>query len=83
MSVTNYGENYGAWVALSQHFGMDRVIAKIEVFPTEMVLDEPGQSDANFYMAGNNLLVEILMRDGWKISVRDGEGRVTDMRRAN
>jgi hypothetical protein len=79
----DYGDNYGAWIALSALLGKDRLVGQIEVFPTDGKLSLGSQSDNDFYNAGNVLLVEILMQDGWKISAKDTEGRVTDMRRAN
>jgi hypothetical protein len=79
----DYGDNYGAWVALSDLLGKDRVIGQIEVFRAGGILTRGGRNDNDFYNAGNVLLVEILMQDGWKIFAKDSEGRVTDMRRAN
>ena len=79
----DYGDNYGAWIALSGLFGEDRVIGQIEVFRAGGILTRGGRNDNDFYNAGNALLVEILMQDGWKISAKDSGGRVTDMRRAN
>lgn len=80
-SLYNYGDNYGAWLAFSQYLGEDRIIQQIEVFPTDGVLDERKQNDKDFYNAGNDLLVELLMQDGWEISSKDNGGRVTNMRR--
>ena len=82
-SIFDYGNNYGAWLALSPRPGNDRVIGQIEVFPAAGVLSKGRKNDNDFYHAGNVLLVEILLQDGWKISVKDNEGRVTDMRRAH
>lgn len=79
----DYGDNYGAWIARSGLLGKDRVIGQIEVFRTDGKLSKGSRSDNDFFNAGNVLLVEILMQDGWKISAKDSEGRVTDMRRAN
>lgn len=82
-SLFDYGDNNGAWLALSPRTGKDRVIEHIEVFPTDSVLYKGRHSDVDFYNAGNLLLVEILVQDGWKISAKDSEGRVTDMLRVH
>jgi hypothetical protein len=79
----DYGDNYGAWIALTALLGKDQLIGQIEVFPADGTPSKGSRNDNDFYKAGNVLLVEILMRDGWKISAKDSEGRVTDMRRAN
>lgn len=79
----DYGDNYGAWIARSTLMGKVRLVGQIEVFATDGRLSMGSQSDNDFYNSGNVLLVEILMQDGWKISAKDNEGRVTDMRRAN
>ncbi len=80
-SLYNYGDNYGAWLALSRHMGKDRIIEQVEVYPTSKVHDKRPKTDIDYYNAGNVLLVELLMQDGWEVSLRDVGGKVSNMRR--
>ena len=77
----NYGDNYGVWLAISQFPGEDRIIEHIEVFPTGRVIYSEKPNDNEYYNAGNILLVELLMQDGWHISLKNKAGRVTNMQR--
>ena len=77
----DFGDNYGAWLALSQYKGKDRIIEQIEVFPTNKALSIKNQDDKDVYKSGNAMLVKLLMRSGWEISFTDKGGRVTDMQR--
>jgi hypothetical protein len=82
-SLHDYGDNYGAWLALSQYLGKDLIIEQIEVFPTSNALFIRNQDDKDVYKSGNAMLVELLMQSGWEISLRDNGGRVTNMQRMN
>jgi hypothetical protein len=80
-SLYNYGDNYGAWLALSEYMGKDRIIEQVEVYPSGKAHDKSRETDRDFFNAGNVLLVELLMQDGWEVSVRNVEEQVTNMRR--
>jgi hypothetical protein len=80
-SLYDFGDNYGAWLALSRYLGTDQIIEQIEVFPTSHAHFTRNQDDSDFYTAGNTMLVSLLMRSGWEISLRDNGGRVTNMQR--
>lgn len=77
----NYGDNYGVWLAISQFAGEDRIIEHIEVFPTGRANYPDEANDNEYYNAGNVLLVELLMQDGWHISLKNKAGRVTSMQK--
>jgi hypothetical protein len=81
-SLFNDGDNYGAWLALSQVSDKERIVEQVEVFSTDSLLYEGRDNDLDFYNAGYVLLIEILMNAGWKISAKDNQGRVSGMRKA-
>ena len=79
----DFGDNYGAWLALLQYRGEDLIIEQIEVFPASNALFIRNQDDKDDYKSGNAMLVELLKQAGWEIALTDNGGRVTNMQRLN
>ena len=82
-SLHDFGDNYGAWLALLHYRGEDLIIEQIEVFPTSNALFIRNQDDKDVYKSGNAILAELLMQAGWEIALTDNGDRVTNMQRLN